>query len=281
MAFKSIKKIEEDKFSNLLRLDDEKSINGVFLYKSVDDVLVAAAHYINSKDYHGYVHCCESGCPACKKGIRVQNKLFIPIFVPAQLNPDYEEDTVIFWDRNQTFYNKQLKKDVFDKYDNPTSIVFKITRHGEYRDINTTYSIIPKANFCSDIDEVLENLGVSLPEYYENIIRTVDAATLSDMLNEASGTEDDAFSPSQNYSYQAKPRKKFTDPEDISVETLPGEPVSTFEPDVIAVDHDLETFSVDVKAQRPMPDAKSEVSKFDEASLDMASEDDEDGEPTF
>lgn len=231
MAFKSVAQIEKDTYGKFLRLtDDQQWVKGVLLYKSYDDVLSCDVHYVKSKDYSGYVHCCGSSCPACQKGISLRQKLFIPILVLADLNEGYDEDTVVFWDRNLSF-NHYLKRDVFDKYDNPSDFVVKITRNGEYRDRNTTYSISACARFTNDIDTVMESLGVKFPDYYENVVRTVDAATLQDMLNDTSATDKkSAYIPQQNYSYQATPRKRTPSPEDLdAVENVPGVPVESSE----------------------------------------------------
>ena len=226
MAFKKMKQVEETIYANRLRLEDDgDSVTGVFLYKDYDDVLVADAHYVKTKHYSGYVHCCEDCCPACKKGIRIQSKLFIPFLVIAEFSEGYNEDTVVFWDRNKPFAY-QLRKEVFDKYPNPANIMFKITRHGKRGDVNTTYSIIPVRNFISDIDDVLNSIDVHFPEYYEAIIKDVDVATLSDWLNEGSSDSSDSYVPSANYSYQVKPRKRIADPEDLDMEEgIPGDPV--------------------------------------------------------
>lgn len=280
MAFKKIKQIEEDRYGKFLRLnDDGESVRGVLLYKSYDDVLIADCHYINSSDYHGYVHCCESGCPACAKGIRVQHKLFVPILVLKDLNPSYDRDTVVFWDRNQSF-NHQLKTDVFDKYPNPTDVIFKITRHGAYRDINTKYSINVHMQFASDVDDVLASLGVKLPDYYENVVRTVDPAELQDMLSSSSSSaQGSSYVPQQTYSYQAKPRKRMPDPEDldeVESDDVPGVPVD--ENDQVQASEEepqLESYSFGSGAvEDSTSDKASESNGFDEDA-------DDDDEPNF
>lgn len=214
MAFKKMQSIEQDRYSGFLRLEnDGDSVTGVFLYKSYDDVLVAESHYVKSNDYSGYVHCCGSGCPACRKGLRVRNKLFIPFLVLADLNAGYEEDTVVFWDRNVSF-NHQLKKDVFNQYPNPSELVFRITRRGAYRDINTTYSMQPVMNYKDNVDEVLSNMGVNLPDYYETVVKSVDIPTLSDWMdNKESSYQSDFSLESPGYTYKATPRKRMPDPE--------------------------------------------------------------------
>lgn len=231
MAFKSMKTVNSELFGNMLRLnDDGKSVRGVFLYKSDEDVLLASAHYIKTDSYSGYVHCCEAGCPACANGIRKQNKLFIPFLVLADLNPDLDldEDKLLFWDRNTSF-NHQLQTDVFDRYPDPSKYVFKITRHGAWKDRNTRYEISVVMNFNADIDDVLPGLGVKLPDAYERVIRDMSPSEMSDVLGPKQSSPSSAYQPESSFSYKAMPRKRFTDPEDIS-ESLPGEEVVPSKP---------------------------------------------------
>ena len=279
MAFRSIKTLEETVYRNRLRLaDDGDSIAGVFLYNSYDDVLVADVHYINSRKYKGYVHCCGDGCPACKKGIRVQNKLFVPFLVLADKSDGYDENQVIFWDRNQPFVY-QLRKDVFDKYPNPTEFIFRITRHGAYRDRNTRYSIMVEANCVSDINDVLNGMGVSFPEYYENIVKSVNAAELNDWINDSSS--DEAYMPSANYSYQVKPRKRIADPEDLdALDDLPGEDVSN---SVKSAEESLPNVELSSAPQSEFASTNVEdLDVFKDAnSEELQQVDENDCEPTF
>lgn len=279
MAFRSIKTLEETVYRNRLRLaDDGDSIAGVFLYNSYDDVLVADVHYINSRKYKGYVHCCGDGCPACKKGIRVQNKLFVPFLVLADKSDGYDENQVLFWDRNQPFVY-QLRKDVFDKYPNPTEFIFRITRHGVYRDRNTRYSIMVEANCVSDINDVLNGMGVSFPEYYENIVKSINAAELNDWINDSSS--DEAYMPSANYSYQVKPRKKIADPEDLdALDDLPGEEVSN---SVESTEESLPNVELSSATQGEFASTNVEdLDVFKDAdSEELQQVDEDDCEPTF
>jgi len=109
MAFKTVKTYNEEKFGGLFLLrNDGDFADVVFLYQSIDDVLVADTHYIKSSEYTGYVHCCGSGCPACAKGIRVQTKLFIPLY-------NIQDHEIQFWDRTMRF-EPQLNQDVFSNH---------------------------------------------------------------------------------------------------------------------------------------------------------------------
>ena len=111
MAFKSLKLYNEERFSNLFLLrDDGDYADVVFLYQSVDDAMVVDTHYIKSAEYSGYVQCCGRNCPACAKGIKVQSKLFIPLY-------NIFENKVEIWDRGIRFSN-QFLRDVFNHYPN-------------------------------------------------------------------------------------------------------------------------------------------------------------------
>lgn len=177
MAFKSVKQYNEEKYGGKFILqNDQDSADVIFLYQSVNDMLVADVHYIKSPDYNGYVHCNGRGCPACGKGIRVQTKLFIPLY-------NITAGEIQFWDRT-TKFEPQFYSDVFSKFPNPSEYVFKVTRNGASGDINTRYAIqvLASNNVKSYADILLEN-KINFPEYYENICKNADASILSTWLN--------------------------------------------------------------------------------------------------
>lgn len=176
MAFKSVKEFNDNRYHNLFRLiNDGEYADVVFLYQSMKDMLVAQAHYIKSSEYSGYVHCCETGCPACAKNIRVQTKLFVPVY-------NITKGVIEFWDRTIKF-EPQLEQDVFNKFPNPSEFVFRITRHGVPNDINTTYGIVAVGkNTLGSYQAILDKFNAKMPDYYSNIIREVSVANLSAML---------------------------------------------------------------------------------------------------
>lgn len=203
MAFKKVNDYNNDKFGGLFLLrNDGDTADVIFMYRSVDDVLVADTHYIKSADYSGYVHCTGRGCPACGKNIRVQTKLFIPMF-------NITAGELQFWDRTMRFEN-QLQQDVFAKYPNPSEFVFRITRHGVANDVNTTYSIMAIGrNTYKSYNEILAENNVSYPDHYEKVCKDVSAGELTAMLNSGSSN---GGSGSSNYNmpeYQATPRVAF------------------------------------------------------------------------
>lgn len=195
MAFKTAREYNEDRFGGLFLLrNDGDYADVIFLYRSLDDVLIADTHYIKSADYSGYVHCCGRGCPACAKGIRVQNKLFIPVY-------NLTSNQIEFWDRSVRFEN-QLSTDVFEKYPNPSEYVFRITRHGAAGDINTTYQITAVGrNTSESYDAILKKFNIKMPDHYSNIVREYSAAELGHMMNTNNSDSTDSLPD-----YQVRPR---------------------------------------------------------------------------
>lgn len=188
MAFKSVSQFNDDRYHGLFRLvNDGDSADVIFLYTSMKDMLVAQAHYIKSADYSGYVHCAGQGCPACGKGIRVQTKLFIPVYNIAK-------DEIEFWDRNMKF-EPQMEKDVFARFADPSCFVFRITRHGIPNDINTTYSIEAVGkNTIMPYGAILAKFNTKMPDAYEAVIKDASVAELTAMLQN-SGSESSANMP--------------------------------------------------------------------------------------
>jgi len=176
MAFKSVEQFNDDRYHNLFRIpNDGESVDVIFLYQSKSDMLVADVHYVRSSEYSGYVHCCGAGCPACSKGIRVQNKLFIPVY-------NINKGTIEFWDRTMTF-EPQMQKDVFDRFPNPSEYVFRITRHGAYKDVNTRYDIVAVGrNSIMSYSQILAKFNTKMPDYYENVVKTYLVSDLTRML---------------------------------------------------------------------------------------------------
>lgn len=208
MAFKKLKDYNEERFGGwfLLR-DDGDYADVIFLYQSTDDVLVADTHYIKSSDYSGYVHCCGRGCPACNKNIRVQSKLFIPMF-------NITDKEVQFWDRS-TRFEYQLMKDVFEKYPNPSEIVFRITRHGEAGSMDTRYEISARArNNIYSYEKLLSENSIAFPDGYSSICKEYTTDELYDVLNSGEST---SVSYNDMPDYEVKPREstKVTETPDI------------------------------------------------------------------
>lgn len=180
MAFKSIKTYNEERYGGKFILtDDGDNADVIFLYRSEEDALVADTHYIKSDEYSGYVHCTKPGCPACAKGLRVQEKLFIPMYVIGS-------DEIQFWDRTVRF-NNVMRQMVFDRYPNPSEYVFRITRHGVSGDVNTTYEITAVArNTVGSYDQILAKFNAKMPDYYSNVCKDMSSADLARLLSASS-----------------------------------------------------------------------------------------------
>ena len=164
MAFKSITTYNDERYGGMFLLrNDGDSAEVIFMYESVDDAMVVDSHYIKSDSYSGYVQCLgNTVCPACERNIRVQTKLFIPVYV-------IDSDEILFWDRNTRFF-QQLDADVFSKFANPSEFVFRITRHGASGDINTRYEIAAVAkNNIAPYAKILKDHEITFPDYYNTV----------------------------------------------------------------------------------------------------------------
>lgn len=177
MAFKSFSQYQEDKNGDFFVLPNDKDwADVVFLYKSANDVLVADVHYLNTSSYKGYVHCCESGCPACMRNIDVQHKIFIPLY-------NITKNKIEFWDRT-TYFEQQLQKNVFQNFPDPSQCVFRITRNGEANDRKTTYSFMPVGrNSARPYEKILADFGISFPDAYSRICKEMTAVEMANALD--------------------------------------------------------------------------------------------------
>lgn len=164
MAFRSMVEYNDERYGNMFILqNDGDSADVIFLYHSRNDVMYVSTHYIKSDTSNGYVQCLgQNICPACKRQIRVQNKLFIPLY-------DIASDQVLFWDRNTRFFSS-LDTNVFQKVSDPTEFVFRITRHGQAGDINTRYEITAIAhNNQISYDDILAKFNIKFPDFYNTV----------------------------------------------------------------------------------------------------------------
>lgn len=177
MAFKTANKYNEERFGKFFMLrNDGDSADVIFLYQDPDDVLVADVHYLKSENYSGYAHCNGHGCPACAKNIRVQTKLFIPLY-------NIDADEIQFFDRTMRF-EPQLKHDLFDRYPNPSQCIARITRHGVAGSVDTKYTIeVIGKNTIAPYDSILAKFNAKMPDYYNEVCRELTNTEMSAMLN--------------------------------------------------------------------------------------------------
>lgn len=212
MAFKKITEYNEERFGNFFLLrNDGDFADVVFLYRSFDDVLVADAHYVKSNDYTGYIHCCGAGCPACAKGLRVQNKLFIPLY-------NINAGEVQFFDRSIRFQN-QLESEVFSKFANPSDYVFRIIRHGAAGSFETTYEIVIVGHINgTSFDKICADNNVTFPDYYSNVCRDLSISEVSALFTTVSTTSNASVSSSDMPSYIVTPRAAYESELDADVD---------------------------------------------------------------
>ena len=230
MAFKTAKQYNEERFGGRFTLrNDGDYADVIFLYRDYNDVLVADTHYIKSADYTGYVHCCGRGCPACEKGIRVQSKLFIPMY-------NMTTDQIEFWDRNTRFEN-QLSKDVFEHYPNPVDFVFRITRHGAAGDVNTTYEIRAIGrNADYSYEFLMKKFNISMPAHYESVCKDVRPMDLRAMVNAAASHSEESDLPD----YRVTPRTRSSEAPTAPDVPIPGPDALPFSLDDIESAEDVE-----------------------------------------
>ena len=204
MAFKSVEEFNDSRYHGMFRLiNDKDSADIIFLYRSKKDELVADAHYIKSATYSGYVHCCGKGCPACAKGLKVQSKLFVPLYNIKQ--NDVMQEKIEFWDRSINF-DKQLEQDVFSKFADPSEYVFRITRNGAAGDKDTRYTIqATNRNAFAPYDAILSKFNAQMPDYYSEIIKEFSISELADMLQNTGDTTTDLpeYTPIPRAGYQS------------------------------------------------------------------------------
>ena len=198
MAFKSLNQYQEDKNGEFFVLPNDKDFaDVVFLYRSVNDVLVADTHYLNTATYKGYVHCCGKGCPACsygEKGIQIQTKIFIPLY-------NITKGKIEFWDRTPYFESK-LQTDVFKNFPNPSECVFRVTRHGEARSRETYYDIrVVGRNTFMPYEKILADFGITFPDAYSRVCIEMSQVEMSNALNASA-----AVSALDEYGYTPVPR---------------------------------------------------------------------------
>ena len=199
MAFKSVEEFKEERYPNVFRMmSDGETADVIFLYHSKRDMLVGDAHYIRSTEYTGYVECPGAGCSICalrkpdgKQMIRPQTKIFIPLY-------NINKGKIEFWDRsyNEGFVN-QLDRDIFnDNYADPSEYVFRITRHGDYKDQKTRYDIVAVGrNTKFPYDAILAKFNAKMPDYYENIVKCFTIPELANMVASVTQSRSSASAP--------------------------------------------------------------------------------------
>ena len=250
MAFKTLTQYNEEKYGGWFILkNDGDYADVIFLYPSQREVLVADTHYVKTPDYSGYVHCCGHGCPACAKNIRVQTKMFIPMY-------NLTDGEIQFWDRSARF-ETHLSDMVFSKYPNPADFVFRITRHGEAGSMDTKYEITAIArNSANPYSKVLADNNISFPDGYSTICKELSATELYNMLN----TSQSVGTPSDLPDYNVTPRGGATAPS--SLPPVPEAAPAGFEPTDSLPDYSPALGSADRDLGDAIPQADTEGVPF-------------------
>ena len=235
MAFKRMTEYNEEKFGNFLRIvNDRDYADVIFLYESIQDVLIAKAHYIKTRDYSGYVQCLEHGCPVCAEGIRTQDKLFIPVLVLANSSdPGFRGPRIQFWDKTLRF-QPQLMQDVFRNYPNPSEQMFRIVRHGAANSIDTYYSIqaisaLPK-NYGS-YEKILAANNITMPDAYDLVCKDYSAFQLKSMLD----APREGSAPATT-NYGATPRNAYSSTASTLAEIPSEDAIPSLEPTYVVPD---------------------------------------------
>ena len=220
MAFKTITQFEEDKRGNFFILEnDGDTADVIFLFKSIDDALMAKVHYVKYSTYSGYVQCSETDdCPVCKKGIRTQDKLFIPVY-------NITRGKIEVWDRT-SYLKPQLLRDVFANFPNPSEYVFQIKRNGAAHDQNTTYSIqVIGKNSSMPYDAILAREGKSIFDVYGLVCKDMSKQELEQMIAL------DSSAAAASTEYVPRPRTTITEIPDAEPVETPAVDISDFQAD--------------------------------------------------
>jgi len=182
MAFKKFNDYVDNKNGIFFTLPNDKDYADViFLYQSIDDVLVASVHWISTPGYKGYAHCLDDNCPACnyrsERGGTIQRRdaMFIPVY-------NITKSRFEFWDRTPNFEYK-LHDAVFKNYPNPSEYVFRITRNGKPRDVNTTYDIMVTGKNNYTYEQIMADFKLSFPESYDLVCKELSYEEMDRYLN--------------------------------------------------------------------------------------------------
>lgn len=139
--------------------DDKDTATVRFMYETMDQVEGVAVHEIEIGDKRKFVNCLRAynepvdSCPLCAAGIKIQAKLFIPLY-------DIDSDSVKFWVRGKTFLSKLSS--LFCRYTPLVSTPFEIERIGEKGSTSTRYETYPMQSDdtrLEDLPEIPDVLG--------------------------------------------------------------------------------------------------------------------------
>jgi len=124
-------------FFKLVKDKDVATIR--LLYNDANDIEGFSVHEVQVGEKKRYVNCLRKysdpidDCPLCRKGIKCQPKMFIPLY-----NEDAQQTQI--WERGPKFFSKVSS--VCSRYDkNPiVSQIFEVERSGKPHDTSTDYN---------------------------------------------------------------------------------------------------------------------------------------------
>lgn len=117
--------------------DDRESAKVRILLNSWDEIQLRHVHEVKVKNDDGdilrtFVKCAGDDCPLCKIGVRLDTRVYIPLY-----NEETKKNQL--WERTRLSY--QIFEHIFNKYSEIPKKIFEITRYGHPGDRNTTYRI--------------------------------------------------------------------------------------------------------------------------------------------
>lgn len=203
MAFKQFSNYLEEKNGDFFTLrGDGDYADVIFLYTSYNDMMVCDTHWLSTPSYSGYVQCLREdapSCPACtygERGIRRQTSLFIPLY-------NLSKQKIEFWDRTSNF-EYVINTMVFKNYPNPSEFVFRVTRRGAPRDVNTKYDIVLVGrNTSYPFEKIMADFNISFPEGYNTICK---AMTVEEMENCLRNSKSASPNEVGDYNFTPRPR---------------------------------------------------------------------------
>lgn len=170
-------------------LKNDKDVARVrILYESAEDIDGYAVHRVSVDGRDRYINCLREyndpmgKCPFCANGMKVQPKLFVPLY-----NEDTQE--LQFWERGSTF-SSQLSG-LVARYKNIVSRTFDIERNGAKGDTKTTYQFYPVDEpDGTTVQDILDDLGLSeMPTPVGTIIMDKSAEEMQAYIDNGSFPE--------------------------------------------------------------------------------------------
>lgn len=157
--------------------NDKDTARVHFMANTMDDIAGYAVHQVSIDGKNRYVNCLREytdpidACPFCAAGMKIQAKLFIPMY-----NIDTNETQI--WERGKTFLSKLSS--LVARYNPLVAWSFEIERNGKSGDTNTTYEIFnleQTETTLNDLPEIPDPIGtIILDKSFDDMQYFVDYA---------------------------------------------------------------------------------------------------------